>query len=58
MVDHLFMSKFNLKFNDKENGYHIVPSNDCSFFPDRQANLFVKGINVGVKFSHYDRFMV
>ena len=49
MVDHLFMNKFNLKFNDKENGYYIASSNDISFFPDRQAHLFVNGKNVGVK---------
>ena len=48
MVDHLFNNKFNLKWNDKENGYHIAPSNDNSFFPDRQANIYLKGKLVGV----------
>ena len=57
MVDHLFNNKFNLKWNDKENGYHIAPSNDSSFFPDRQANIFLKGKLVGVIYSLY-RFSV
>ena len=47
MVDHL-MDKLDLVYNDKVNGYHIYPSNEVSFFPDRQANLFVKGVKVGV----------
>jgi hypothetical protein len=51
MVDHLFNNKFNLKWNDKENGYHIAPSNDNSFFPDRQANIYLKGKLVGVIFT-------
>lgn len=53
MVDHLFMNKFNLKLGDKVDGYYILPSNDISFFPDRQANIFVHGKNVGVIFIFY-----
>jgi len=47
VIDHL-MDKLGLTYNDKVNGYHIVPSSDSSFFPDRQANLFIKGTAVGI----------
>lgn len=49
----LLMSKLNLKWyeqNDKERneGYYIERSEECWLFPDRQARLYVKGIDVGV----------
>lgn len=34
--------------NDKENGYHIKPSEDSTFMPGRQASVFYKGRNVGI----------
>ena len=47
MVDHL-MQKLGLGYNDKENGYYIEPSFEKIFFEDRQANIFVRGVKIGV----------
>lgn len=52
MVDHI-MLKLGLVYNDKVNGYYIEPSSDESFFPDRQACIYVKGIKAGVIFIFY-----
>lgn len=39
------MTLFGLKY---EKDYFIQPSDNVSFFPGRQANLIVRGINCGV----------
>lgn len=46
IVDHL-MVKFGLKNGDKERGYHIEASDEKTFFPDRQANIYVLGKKCG-----------
>lgn len=33
--------------NDAEKGYSIVESNDSTYFPGRQVNIFYKGQNIG-----------
>jgi phenylalanyl-tRNA synthetase beta chain len=46
IVDHL-MTKFGLKNGDKTNGYYIEASDEKTFFPDRQANIYVQGRKCG-----------
>lgn len=42
------MIKLGVPYNDKQNGYYIEPSFSPTFFEDRQAFLFVKGVKVGI----------
>jgi hypothetical protein len=48
MIDAL-MNKLGLKCNNKELGYYIQPSNENTFFEDRQAYLYVKQHKAGVR---------
>lgn len=50
MVDQI-MSKLNLPYNDRENGYYIEASNEKILFGDRQAHLYVKGVKAGVRIA-------
>lgn len=43
------MSKLGLEYNNKANGYYIEPASEKTFFPDRQANLYVLGKKCGVR---------
>jgi len=43
------MSKLGLEYNNKAKGYYIEPASEKTFFPDRQANLYVLGKKCGVR---------
>ena len=45
VLDHILGNKLNMEYNKR---YTTKPSNDLRFFPDRQANLEVDGVQIGI----------
>lgn len=41
------MEVLEIPYNDAKIGYTIAPSNDESFFPGRQADIFLRGQKIG-----------